>query len=77
MLKGTYFMKFNFIIFLYIKKSTTSGIGDFKICLPNFQNKDVKKVERDIKSLIAQMTLEEKASLCSGLDNWHTLYFKE
>jgi len=29
-------------------------------------------VERDIKSLIAQMTLEEKASLCSGLDNWHT-----
>jgi beta-glucosidase len=32
----------------------------------------VKKVERDIKSLIAQMTLEEKASLCSGLDNWHT-----
>ena len=29
-------------------------------------NKDVKKVERDIKSLIAQMTLEEKASLCSG-----------
>ena len=35
-------------------------------------NKDVKKVERDIKSLIAQMTLEEKASLCSGLDNWHT-----
>jgi beta-glucosidase len=32
----------------------------------------VKEVERDIKSLIAQMTLEEKASLCSGLDNWHT-----
>jgi beta-glucosidase len=32
----------------------------------------VKKVERDIKSLISQMTLEEKASLCSGLDNWHT-----
>ena len=29
-------------------------------------------MERDIKSLIAQMTLEEKASLCSGLDNWHT-----
>jgi len=29
-------------------------------------------VERDIKSLISQMTLEEKASLCSGLDNWHT-----
>jgi len=32
----------------------------------------VKEVERDIKSLISQMTLEEKASLCSGLDNWHT-----
>jgi beta-glucosidase len=32
----------------------------------------VKEVEIDIKSLISQMTLEEKASLCSGLDNWHT-----
>ncbi|PNR95307.1 glycoside hydrolase family 3 C-terminal domain-containing protein [Petrotoga sp. 9PWA.NaAc.5.4] len=29
-------------------------------------------MERDIKDLISQMTLEEKASLCSGLDNWHT-----
>ncbi|MGE7826841.1 beta-glucosidase family protein [Paenibacillus sp. NPDC093718] len=27
---------------------------------------------RDLKALISQMTLEEKASLCSGLDNWHT-----
>ncbi|MGO4110832.1 beta-glucosidase [Paenibacillus sp. YAF4_2] len=27
---------------------------------------------RDIKSLIAQMTLEEKASMCSGADTWHT-----
>ncbi|WP_123041138.1 beta-glucosidase [Cohnella candidum] len=27
---------------------------------------------RDLKSLIAQMTLEEKAGLCSGLDFWHT-----
>ncbi len=26
----------------------------------------------DIKELIAQMTLEEKAGLCSGLDFWHT-----
>ena len=26
----------------------------------------------DIKALIAQMTLEEKAGLCSGLDFWHT-----
>ena len=26
----------------------------------------------DVKKLIAQMTLEEKASLCSGLDFWHT-----
>lgn len=26
----------------------------------------------DIKGLISQMTLEEKASLCSGLDLWHT-----
>lgn len=29
-------------------------------------------MERDIKEIISQMTLEEKASLCSGLDNWHT-----
>ena len=29
-------------------------------------------MERDIKRIIAQMTLEEKASLCSGLDLWHT-----
>lgn len=27
---------------------------------------------RDLKALIAQMTLEEKASLCSGSDTWHT-----
>ena len=26
---------------------------------------------KDIKSIIAQMTLEEKAALCSGLDFWH------
>ena len=26
---------------------------------------------KDIKNLITQMTLEEKASLCSGLDFWH------
>lgn len=29
-------------------------------------------MNRDIKALIAEMTLEEKASLCSGLDSWHT-----
>jgi beta-glucosidase len=27
---------------------------------------------RDIKKLISEMTLEEKAGLCSGLDFWHT-----
>ena len=26
----------------------------------------------DVKKLVAQMTLEEKAGLCSGLDFWHT-----
>jgi beta-glucosidase len=26
---------------------------------------------KDVKNLIAQMTLDEKASLCSGLDFWH------
>ncbi len=29
-------------------------------------------MKRDIKALISQMTLEEKASLCSGSDFWHT-----
>ncbi len=28
--------------------------------------------QRDIQNLIAQMTLEEKASLCTGRDVWHT-----
>lgn len=28
-------------------------------------------MERDLKQLVAQMTLEEKAGLCSGLDFWH------
>ncbi|OUM86979.1 MAG: glycosyl hydrolase [Bacillus thermozeamaize] len=28
--------------------------------------------QRDIKAIVKQMTLEEKASLCSGLDFWHT-----
>jgi len=27
---------------------------------------------RDIKKIISEMTLEEKVSLCSGLDSWHT-----
>lgn len=29
-------------------------------------------MKRDIKRIISQMTLEEKASLCSGLDFWNT-----
>jgi beta-glucosidase len=29
-------------------------------------------MKRDMKKIIAQMTLEEKAGLCSGLDFWHT-----
>lgn len=29
-------------------------------------------MSRDIKEIISKMTLEEKASLCSGLDMWHT-----
>ncbi|MBM7570576.1 glycoside hydrolase family 3 C-terminal domain-containing protein [Aquibacillus albus] len=28
-------------------------------------------MSRDIKSIISQMTLEEKAGMCSGLDFWH------
>jgi beta-glucosidase len=29
-------------------------------------------MEQDVKKIISQMTLEEKAGLCSGLDFWHT-----
>ena len=28
-------------------------------------------MERNINELVAQMTLEEKAGLCSGADFWH------
>lgn len=31
-----------------------------------------RKTDRNVKELIAQMTLEEKAGLCSGKDFWHT-----
>ena len=29
-------------------------------------------MNRDIMGILSQMTLEEKAGLCSGLDHWHT-----
>ena len=28
-------------------------------------------MERDLKKIVSQMTLEEKAGMCSGLDFWH------
>lgn len=28
-------------------------------------------MKRNLKELISQMTLEEKAGMCSGLDFWH------
>ncbi len=34
--------------------------------------KEVYIMSRDIKRIISEMTIEEKASLCSGLDNWRT-----
>jgi len=34
--------------------------------------KEVFVMSRDIKKIIAEMTVEEKASLCSGFGNWHT-----
>lgn len=30
-------------------------------------------MRNDIKKLISELTLEEKAALCSGLDSWHTV----
>ena len=29
-------------------------------------------MERDLKKLVASMTLEEKAGMCSGADFWNT-----
>ena len=29
-------------------------------------------MERDLKELVASMTLEEKAGMCSGADFWNT-----
>ena len=29
-------------------------------------------MKTDLKKLVSEMTLEEKAGLCSGLDFWHT-----
>ena len=28
-------------------------------------------MKRDLKKIVNQMTLEEKAGMCSGLDFWH------
>ena len=28
-------------------------------------------MEKNVKKLVSQMTLEEKAAMCSGLDFWH------
>ena len=36
----------------------------------NIMNRGIN-VERNIKDLVQQMTLEEKAGMCSGLDFWH------
>lgn len=36
------------------------------------RNKEVMDMDRDLKKIIAEMTLEEKASLCSGLNFWRT-----
>lgn len=33
----------------------------------------VIKMKKNVKELVAQMTLEEKAAMCSGADFWHTV----
>lgn len=50
------------------------GAGPVKKIISNLLNFRREEVfmERDIKKIISQLTLEEKASLCSGLDLWHT-----
>ena len=30
-------------------------------------------MERDLKKIISEMTLEEKAGMCSGEDFWHQM----
>lgn len=34
-------------------------------------------MKRDLKKIISQMTLEEKAGMCSGLDFWHLKAWKD
>ena len=39
--------------------------------MKNILEKEIASMKRNIKQLISQMTLEEKAGMCSGLDFWH------
>jgi len=45
---------------------------DLTIIIKYNCRREGKSMDRDIKGIIAQMTLEEKASMCSGLDFWNT-----
>lgn len=38
----------------------------------NAQHADMEKINQQVEQLIPQLTLEEKASLCSGRDDWST-----
>lgn len=45
-------------------------IGSLIMFNTSAQQIDMKKIESRVDQLISQMTLEEKASLCSGRDSW-------
>ncbi|HLO30099.1 MAG TPA: hypothetical protein VK249_13230 [Anaerolineales bacterium] len=36
------------------------------------EQKDIEKTMKNIQSIISQMTLEEKAALCTGASPWTT-----
>jgi len=48
------------------------GIHMTKTKKSNYLIQGESDMNRDIISIISQMTLEEKAGMCSGLDYWHT-----
>ena len=64
-----------FIAIFYYILSFTGDIVQIKatqtICSTYIQLMEEFIMNRDLKKIISQMTLEEKAGMCSGLDFWH------
>jgi beta-glucosidase len=53
-----------------MKKQTLILMNLLAFVFVQAQQLDMEKIEQKVDKLISKMTLEEKASLCSGKDNW-------